>query len=288
MAKAFTVTFSDGNDWKLPFNFALGMHVILILGCIYMPDIMKRKPLYPEIYTIDLVNVQIPEIVEPDLQPIQHQPKNEQAVSVAPKPEPVAQEVKPISIKPLKKKKINKNAKEQARKKELEQIRNKQLAEAREAERRAKEAERLAEEEANLAADQAVNQLRNMLRETTISTTRKPQKKSSQTSGKSGGKKTNIIEKQYFASVYNVLQSHWKLPEYKVWDPQLVATIVIKITQNGSIVDHYFEKKSGDRLFDQFVVKTIQDSNPLPSIPPALKKKVLEIGLHFKPGSIQY
>jgi len=71
-------------------------------------------------------------------------------------------------------------------------------------------------------------------------------------------------------------------------EKDLAATIVIRVAQNGTITDQFFENKSGDRLFDQFVLKALQDASPLPPIPPVLQEDgTMEIGLHFKPGSIQ-
>jgi colicin import membrane protein len=48
-----------------------------------------------------------------------------------------------------------------------------------------------------------------------------------------------------------------------------------------------FESKSVDRAFDQFVSKTIEAANPMPSIAPALNKTLYELGVRFKPGIIQ-
>ena len=69
--------------------------------------------------------------------------------------------------------------------------------------------------------------------------------------------------------------------------PDLTAVVVITINKNGHIANMFFEKKSGDRIFDQFVTKTIESASPLPPIPPAMKKQRYEIGLRFKPGSIR-
>ena len=98
----------------------------------------------------------------------------------------------------------------------------------------------------------------------------------------------SAIESQYFAAVSNKLHSYWSLPEYKVWDPDLVAVVVIQIEKSGQITKQFFEKKSSDRLFDQFVLKTLQDASPLPVIPSALQQDRIEIGFRFRPGGIQF
>jgi len=283
VSQVIKVAFIDGNEWKLPFNFALGLHIVLILGAIYMPDYLRKKPLYPEIYTIDLVNFQIPEPprVQETFQP--PQTKIKKAVSVSPPKKQIdkIEPLKPVSIKPLKKKKIVKNAKiDESEKKRLEQIRKKRLADA-------IEAERLAKEAAELAASQAVQQLKNMLRESNIQTQQnKPNQRQQQSTNRTRSV-NNVLENQYYASIISKLEPHWKLPQTKTWEPGLVATIIIRINKNGNVTKYFFEQKSGDRLFDQFVLRAIKDGAPLPPIPKALNKNSQEIGLRFKPGSIQ-
>ena len=94
-------------------------------------------------------------------------------------------------------------------------------------------------------------------------------------------------EKLYQAAIYKRLQQFWSLPEFKKWDPSLTAVVVITISQNGYITNQYFETRSGDKVFDQFVEKTFHDAVPLPQIPAALRKQQYEIGLRFKPTGMQ-
>ena len=298
----------DSNDWKMPFNFALALHVVVLLGAAYGPYLFDNKPLYPDIYTVDLINVAEPLVetpptpAKPENQPkieqkqeVPDPPAPEKAVSLAeetPVVEKVA-EIKPISIKPLKQKKVYKKVVEDAaaRKLALEKIRQQRLLEAREAERRAteaaREAERRAAEAATIAANEAVNQLKEMLRETTVAESTQSADPSAARSSQLPKRSKNVLERQYYASIFNALQPHWKLPGHKIWDPDLSATIIIHIARNGDITRKYFESKSGDRIFDQFVLKALSNGAPLPPIPSALRKNNLEIGLKFTVNSIQ-
>lgn len=63
--------------------------------------------------------------------------------------------------------------------------------------------------------------------------------------------------------------------------------MVVKISNSGQITEMYFENRSGDRLFDQFVNQTLEAAIPLPPMPAAMKKPEFELGLVFKPGGIQ-
>lgn len=296
MFRDVRVTFMDNNDWKMPFNFALALHIIVLGGSVLMPHIFNNKPLYPDIYTVDLINVAEPlpqtqqpvvkKDVQPKVEPKQQEapPVSEKAVSVT-ENKPVVEkpaEVEPVSIQPLKRKKVYKKVIEDiaAQKQELEKIRQQRILEAREAEKRAEEA-------AKIAADEAVNQLKEMLRETTVIENTQTVDRSPAVSSNRPKRNTNVIANQYHASIFSALQPYWKLPAYKTWDPDLSATIIIHIARNGEITRKYFESKSGDSMFDKFVLKALKDGAPLPPIPPALNKREYELGLVFTVNSIQ-
>ncbi|MGA7279273.1 MAG: TonB C-terminal domain-containing protein, partial [Desulfocapsaceae bacterium] len=61
----------------------------------------------------------------------------------------------------------------------------------------------------------------------------------------------------------------------------------INVEKNGTITKEYFQQRSNDPTFDQFVQKAIQQANPLPPIPPALRESSYEFVLRFTPGNIQ-
>lgn len=297
------MTFTANNEWKLPFNCALGLHLIIILGAVFMPQVFDKEPLYKDIYTVDLISVgalrpetPVPKASSPKeqkpapKQEIKQPEPVEEAVSIADTPPKVQQqaELEPVSLAPLKRKKVREDvspspAEQKEKREELQQER---IRLAREAERRAELAERRAEEAANLAAIEAVDQLKEMLRETST-VTNEPSQTSSAARKSSTGTSKNVVENQYYASIYNTLQPHWKLPEYKTWDADLSATIVITIAQNGQITDRFFERRSGDKVFDQFILKALDDGAPLKPIPKALGKSSLEMGLRFTVGSIE-
>ena len=45
------------SEWKLPFNFAIGIHLLFIVGAIYLPGLLDKKPKFADIYTVSLINV---------------------------------------------------------------------------------------------------------------------------------------------------------------------------------------------------------------------------------------
>jgi len=296
-------------DWKLPFYFALILHLGLVVGGIYLPNLLKAKPKFADIYTVSLINISEPAPAPPPAPKVKAVPpspvkaappkiKEVQNKKVAPIEEQVKTETAAkqdaISLKPLKKKIVNKvkeepkvdleaqKRKEEQRKRELAEQKRKQLAEA-------LRREQLLSEQARLAQE-ALDQERNLLKTAPTPALDRPVSQNQTLAGRTGtgiGSSNNLISSQYHAAIINRLSQFWALPEYLQKNQTLEAVVVITINQNGQILNHFFEERSGDRVFDQFVSKAIEDANPLPPIPPAMKKQRYEVGLRFRPGSIK-
>ena len=264
------------------------------MSVLYLPGLFESQPRFEDIYTVNFVNLEeaVPSepapaeqaVQQPQPEPPAPEPVAKDAVSIAeptPAPEPVAAPPQAISIKPLKKKKKKKIV--QPQRDNQEALKKQRIAEM-------QRAQREAEEQAKILAEEAERQ-RKMLENTRASFKKPPPSPSpAQGTGRgsgSPGSAVSSIETRYYASIAAKLQPLWSLPEYKQWDPNLSARVVITIRKNGEIADSFFEAKSGDKIFDKFVVKTINEVGSLPPIPPVLKKERMEIGLVFSPGKIR-
>ena len=294
--------------WKLPFNLALLLHVLLLSSAILLPKYLHRRPILPDIYTVDLINIAEPSATAtPAVSTPPPPPQTETAVEAqkptvvdakktAPIAEPLseaisAQPVKAISIKPLKrklKKKIPQDttARDARRKQAAAEKRQQQVLEERRQQllQEAKRQKSIADAEAKLAANEAVNALKQSLRADAVATSAKNNRGAT---GSRGGGTSSGLEAQYFSSIFSHLHQYWSLPDVKPWSPDTTAVVVVTIAKNGRIISHKFERHSGDTVFDRFVSRTIEDANPLPGIPGALKKNSYTIGLRFRPGGIQ-
>lgn len=296
MAKQYTLTYDSYNSWTIPLNLAIGFHILLAFSILFLPGLMKPRPMFEDIYTVNLIDFSDPapeqvsappqpEVPAPEPKPepvkAEKQAPVLEPVKTAPPPEPV----KAVSIKPLKrkiKKQIVKKPDQRIEKqKQLEKLKRQSIAEALQAEKLAAEQARLAAEEAERQQkllEQRLDTVRNQVRSG-------PKSSTSKTTASSGAK--SALSTQYHGAIMNHVTQYWSLPEFKNWDPGLSAIVVITIAKNGRVVKQFFEKRSGDSAFDQYVRKTLQDADPLPPIPAALRKDQMEIGLRFRPGSIQ-
>jgi colicin import membrane protein len=304
----------SAKEWKTPLNLAIAFHLIIALGAVYLPDILKTKPRFEDVYTVNLINlseVSTPEPApaaaepvapatpkpQPEAKPKPQPPVEkvpEKAVSIAepkpepktepaPTPEPVVEQA--ISIKPSKqkvKKEVPVVTPPKPPERDLSQVRRQKLAEMIKAEQAAAEEANILAEEAELEKRLAEAALRRLARSTTATTSR-PTNSPTATSAV----QLSALENQYYAAISAKLQAYWRLPEYKDWPPTLLATIVITINKDGKIMDSFFETSSGDKIFDKFVTKTLQDARELPPIPSAIKKQRMEIGLRFTPEGIR-
>jgi colicin import membrane protein len=289
----FRITYGEYNNWVLPLNLAVGFHLLLALSILILPDLLKPRPKFEDIYTVDLVSMaepavqqSVPEpVVEPAPQPEPEPEITPKAVSIPDsiqQPPPVPQEVKPVSLKPAQRK-VKKKVEDPRldRQKELDKVKRERLAEAVRAEQLAAEQARIAAEEAERQRrlmEQRLSQIKSQVR-TTPSQPR--------SGGQTGSSTLSALEKQYLIAIRGRIMQFWALPEYKQFDASTQAICVIKIARDGTIVDQFFERYSNDPTFDQFVKKAIRDASPLPPIPSAIRNSTFEIGLRFSPGNIQ-
>jgi len=297
VAKQYSLTYDSYDNWTIPLNLAIVFHILLALSILFLPGLFKARPKYEDIYTVNLIEFSEPAVEqaaasppqqtvpepEPVVEPIKTEVKEVvlEPVKTAPPP----QEIKAVSIKPLKrkiKKEIVENPDQsKIKQNQLDKLERQSIAEALRAEKLAAEQARLAAEEAERQQklmEQQLAAVRNQVRNSQQSAASRP-------AGPSGAKSALIT--QYYGAIMNHVTQYWSLPEFKNWDPGLSATVVITISTNGRIAKQFFEKRSGDAAYDQYVRKTLQDADPLPPIPAALRQEQVEIGLVFRPGSIQ-
>jgi TolA protein len=294
------------SEWRKPFNISLGLHVTVLAIAILAPHLFDRQPIMPEIYTVNLFTAV--EVAEPapaakapaakaaekpaarEIEPETKKP----AVSIQPAKPEIAPAVetalaKPVSLSPLKQKvKVGKTMDEEAREKaRLDQVKRQLQASA---------AEKEAREAVDEAAKDAVSKLADALKATpavtagSTATAAGQSTSTAKSAGISGPRGTGIepdfYMKQYLSTVYQQIHDNWILPDLQNWDNSLEAVLVITIRRDGVVTNSFFERKSSNIYFNQFVLKAVKDASPLPPFPDQLKENTFEIGLRFKPGEL--
>lgn len=106
--------------------------------------------------------------------------------------------------------------------------------------------------------------------------------------GPGGGASSLLDEalKKYYIAISRKIHSNWALPDTQDWDSTMEAIAVIIINRDGTVVETFFEKNSGNRSFDHYVEKSIQAALPMPPFPSDIKEDQLEIGLKFRPSGL--
>ncbi len=232
--------------------------------------------------------VEKPVIKEPITEPVVPEPTPEPVVAETTEPAEVIS-LKPREVKKdLKPKKTETEVKKSEPKaepkldpKKVDQA----LARIKENLNRQKELQRQREQEAQaaIAADEAVARLREAIH------AQQGGRGTTDSAGAAGAGSSELDAalKLYYIAVSNKIHENWILPALQDWKNDLKAVVVVHVQRDGTVSDHYFEEKSENPYFDQFVEKTLKLSLPLPPFPPGIKEDSLEIGLVFRPSGLE-
>jgi len=88
----------------------------------------------------------------------------------------------------------------------------------------------------------------------------------------------------YYNLIWEKIKKEWTLPEdLPKGKTDLEAVIIVIIERNGKIQKSWFEKKSGNALYDQMAMRAIKKAEPLPPIPKEFSDETFEIGIRFHP-----
>jgi len=273
-------------QWKLHLSLAAGIHIFALVMAVVAPFIFNFKPRMPEIYTVNLFSAT--EVNAPAARPqktIVEPRKTKKAVAPPEKTPPKKAGVPPPAVKPAPPEAVSFRPIRTKTKKDIEKVAN--LRERLLAEQRAKEAEEAAEKEVK----DVLAQIRQSLQEDNTETANQTGEETEEAvtapaaSGPAGGVTVDEITRRYLVAVNNQIQEHWVLPDPQNWKG-LEASYIIKIRRDGVVVNAYFENKSDNIYFNQYVEKTVKEASPLPPFPSDLQMNELEIGIRFRPGGI--
>ncbi|NIQ38417.1 MAG: TonB family protein [Proteobacteria bacterium] len=82
----------------------------------------------------------------------------------------------------------------------------------------------------------------------------------------------------YFDTIAAHIQANWSLLKNQMEDVGILTTdIGLRIRRDGTITRIVIEKPSGNALFDEYAVRAVKRSTPLPPFPSVLKEDRLDI-----------
>lgn len=100
------------------------------------------------------------------------------------------------------------------------------------------------------------------------------------------GGQIGLARRLYYTEVWSAIRSQWALPEF-LKSRQLEAVLVLTVRRDGKIISIRFEKKSGNTLFDESVLRAVRKANPLPAFPEIYSPPEERIGVRFRPQDLQ-
>jgi colicin import membrane protein len=104
----------------------------------------------------------------------------------------------------------------------------------------------------------------------------------------STGKRAIELMDIYKAEIPYHIQKNWVFSEQLAGNrTDLVAWLVIEIRPDGRISDIWFEKRSGNRYFDDQAYKAVKKSDPLPPLPKDFLRPFFNVGLRFTPSGLK-
>jgi len=112
----------------------------------------------------------------------------------------------------------------------------------------------------------------------------------SETAGSGGPSVEGIAIRIYQMEVEERIKSNWQYP-VALTSPSkrkdLVATVVVMVSQDGTILKSWFIDRSSNAIFDASVMKAVERSNPLPPFPEGYNKRQDDMEIRFNLSELE-
>jgi TonB family protein len=265
------------------FFVSLVLHGLAISAVFFLPNLSSTRTFYSPVYSVRLVTPPpAPEAKSERAQPAPAVPAVPASPPVAVEKPKAKEKEKPVSLAPKKEEpKKEEPKKEDSEKKITEAI--DRLRQKRESKNLESTIEKIRSEKESRQVESAIEGIR---KKVTIGS--KGAVESHEPS--SGGASTDVMtikHKLYYNLIWKKIRSGWVLPDAALaGQKNLEAIIGIRISPNGQIEDIQFEKKSGNPIFDESVLRAIKKANPLPPLPPGFEGERFDVGVRFTPSDL--
>lgn len=106
-------------------------------------------------------------------------------------------------------------------------------------------------------------------------------------SAKQGDAEVNAQMLTYYALIWSRIKGLWSLPHGILPRENIEVVIHVQILRDGTVVDAGFEKRSGNRHFDESALRAVKKASPFPSLPEGLRDSSIEVGIRFHPSEFR-
>lgn len=107
------------------------------------------------------------------------------------------------------------------------------------------------------------------------------QEKSEERAASGGTAEVSANMRIYYAMIWSRIRDQWALPEGILPGDNFEAVVGVRIRKDGTVSNLIFEKPSGNRFFDESVLKAVKKAEPFPPFPDFLREETLDLGIRF-------
>ena len=103
----------------------------------------------------------------------------------------------------------------------------------------------------------------------------------------SGTVEVSMKMRVYYSIIWSKIKGEWALPEGILPGENIESVIGAKILKGGAVTNLSFEKRSGNRYFDESAMRAIKKASPFPPMPEWIKEESIEIGIRFHSSELR-
>jgi colicin import membrane protein len=102
----------------------------------------------------------------------------------------------------------------------------------------------------------------------------------------SGEGETNSQLQAYYSLIWSRIKGSWAFISPSPGEV-LEAVIDVTILRSGAVTGVNFEKRSGNRYFDESAMKAIRKASPFPPLPAAIRETSIQVGIRFHSSELK-
>jgi len=91
----------------------------------------------------------------------------------------------------------------------------------------------------------------------------------------------NAQTTEYIGAVWSRVKKNWTMSQALMPKENIETIIDVKISRSGTLDYIGFEKRSGNRYFDDSALRAVKKSSPFPPLPYWIMDRSIEIGIRF-------